>query len=100
TGHLPFDVELGTDLIGHQLFSPAPPPSWLHDQLDPRHERVILSAMRKRRENRYPSMEALLEDLDRDEPRGWSIHVEPDVYEPDTAAGRAAADFIATKFRR
>jgi serine/threonine-protein kinase len=99
TGHLPFDVELGTDLIGHQLFSPAPPPSWLDDDLDPRLERVILSAMRKRRENRYPSMDALLEDLDREEPQGFPITVEPDVYEPVTEAGREAASFVSTKFR-
>ncbi|MGZ3423829.1 MAG: protein kinase domain-containing protein [Polyangiales bacterium] len=99
TGHLPFDVELGTDLIGHQLFSPAPPPSWLDDDLDPRLERVILSAMRKRRENRYPSMEALLEDLGREDPQGWPMTIEPDVYEPVTDAGRAAASYVSTKFR-
>ncbi|HEX6277892.1 MAG TPA: serine/threonine-protein kinase, partial [Polyangiaceae bacterium] len=42
TGHLPFDVEQGVDLFGHQLFSPTPPPSWLVDELDPALEHIVL----------------------------------------------------------
>ncbi len=99
TGHLPFDAKPGTDLLGHQLFSPAPPPSWLDDALDPRVERVILSAMRKRPENRYVTMDALLRDLDREAPEGWPVVRAPDVYEPATDAGREAVDFVSARFR-
>jgi eukaryotic-like serine/threonine-protein kinase len=99
TGHLPFDVEMGTTLLGHQLFSPAPPPSWLDDDLDKSVERVILSAMRKDPANRYPSMDAFLEDLSRDEPRGAPMVAEPDVYHPSSQAGHEAAKFLSQQFR-
>ena len=99
TGHLPFDVELGTDLLGHQLFSPAPPPSWLDDDLDPNIERVILCAMRKDPVNRYPSMDALLEDLSRAHSLGWPLTKRPDVYQPTTDAGLDAARFLSSQFR-
>src|SRR5882762_4672638 len=65
TGHLPFDVETDVELLAHQMYSPAPPPSWLQEDIDPRIERVILRAMRKHPDNRYPSMEALVADLER-----------------------------------
>jgi len=100
TGHLPFDVEMGTDLLGHQLFSPAPPPSWLDDDLDPNVERVILCAMRKDPDNRYPTIECFLEDLDRGRSEGWPMMKRPDVYEPMTDPGREAARFLSTQFRR
>ncbi len=105
TGHLPFDVEKGTDLLGHQLFSPAPPPSWLRDDLDPRVERIVLAAMRKQPENRYPSMAEFLEDLERalglrgGDPLGRPLVKDPDVYAPATDNGRAAAGFLSKQFR-
>lgn len=64
TGQLPFDLELGTTLLRHQLSSPVPPPSWLVDGLDPRLDAVVVRATKKAPENRYPSMAALLADLD------------------------------------
>jgi len=100
TGHLPFDVELGTDLLAHQLFSPAPPPSWLDDDLDPNIERVILCAMRKHPDNRYPTMEAFLEDLARERSEGWPMLKRPDVYEPMTDQGTEAAKFLGIQFGR
>lgn len=100
TGHLPFDVALSTDLLGHQLFSPAPPPSWLDDDLDPNLERVILCAMRKDPRNRYASMDAFLEDLQRKNPVGCEMSVTPDVYQPQTEAGREAARFLSKGFHR
>lgn len=99
TGHLPFDVEHHPDMLGHQLFSPAPPPSWLHDGLAPEVERVILSAMRKDPENRYPTMEAFLEDLGSDRPSGWPVRTSPDLYRPITETGRAAARLLSERFR-
>lgn len=64
TGHLPFDLELGTTLLRHQLSSPVPPPSWLVDGLDPRLDAVVVRATRKDPDNRYPNMAALLADLE------------------------------------
>jgi serine/threonine-protein kinase len=64
TGQLPFDLELGTTLLRHHLSSPIPPPSWLVDGLDPRLDAVVVRATKKDPANRYPSMAALLSDLD------------------------------------
>jgi serine/threonine-protein kinase len=64
TGQLPFDLELGTTLLRHHLSSPIPPPSWLVDDLDRRLDAVVVRATKKDPANRYPSMAALLSDLD------------------------------------
>jgi eukaryotic-like serine/threonine-protein kinase len=64
TGQLPFDLELGTTLLKHHVSSPIPPPSWLVDGLDRRLDAVVVRATKKDPENRYPSMHALLSDLD------------------------------------
>jgi serine/threonine-protein kinase len=104
TGHLPFDVETDLEMLAHQMYSPAPPASWLHEQIDPRIELVIMRAMRKRPENRYPTMEALLADLDHI--LGFSanhdIELTPrplnDTYEPRTASGRDAARILRGRF--
>jgi len=64
TGQLPFDLELGTTLLRHHVSSPIPPPSWLVDDLDKRLDAVVVRATKKDPANRYPSMAALLSDLD------------------------------------
>jgi serine/threonine protein kinase len=64
TGHLPFDLEVGTTLLRHHLSSSVPPPSWLIDDLDVRLDAIVERATRKHPENRYPNMLALLADLD------------------------------------
>lgn len=64
TGQLPFDLELGTTLLRHHVSSPIPPPSWLVDGLDARLDAVVVRATKKDPANRYPSMKALLSDLD------------------------------------
>lgn len=64
TGHLPFDLEVGTTLLKHHLSSIVPPPSWLVDDLDARLDAIVERATRKHPENRYPDMLALLADLD------------------------------------
>ncbi len=111
TGHLPFDLEQsarepapdlrGKALLAHQLFSPVPPPSWLDERLDSGIERVILCATRKRRENRYPTMEALRRDLQRvvegKKPRGQPLAAEPDVFEPASKMGREAAAYLSSE---
>ena len=102
TGHLPFDLDVGVDLFSHQLFSPAPPPSWLAEHIDPDLEQVILRCVRKHPENRYPSMQAVLDDLERIAAGGdiaeLPLKREPDVYKPKNSMGRVAAESLAAHF--
>lgn len=107
TGQLPFEVARGADLFSHQLYSPAPPPTWLNESIDPGTEAVILRAMRKHPENRYPSMRALMDDLDALvglSPRrdrvvvGGPLVHDPDVYRPQNPKSRDVADILAVNF--
>jgi serine/threonine-protein kinase len=105
TGQLPFDLDPGADLFSHQLFSPAPPPSWLIESVDPRLERLILRCMRKHPDNRYPSMQAVLDDLltiagsDAGEMTDAPpLAPNPDVYQPRNQKGRDAAEALAAYF--
>jgi eukaryotic-like serine/threonine-protein kinase len=106
TGQLPFDVETDLELLAHQMYSPAPPPSWLDESIDPRIERIVLRAMRKRPENRYPNMTAVVTDLERvlglshDERVDEAPRSEEDTYEPLTPSGRASADVLKAQFGR
>jgi serine/threonine-protein kinase len=102
-GYLTFEASVGP-LVRHQLFSPIPQATWLEAGLDPRLEAVIVNATRKRRENRYPSAEALLQDLDA--VVGLATHgVEirtlsrtPDLYEPQTELGQRRLEHLSEKF--
>ncbi len=64
TGQLPFDLPLSATLLRHHLYSPLPPLSWLVDGIDPRLEALVARATRKDPTLRYPSMLALVADLD------------------------------------
>jgi serine/threonine protein kinase len=94
TGHVPFDLELGTTLLRHQLGSPVPPPSWLHDRLDRRLDAVVVRATRKDPENRYANMAELLADLDALsldlDPQARPAPPESDRYVPRTGRARDA----------
>jgi len=107
TGQLPFDVDPGADLFSHQIFSPAPPPSWLLEDIDPRLEQLVLRCLRKDPENRYASMQALLDDLiDIDnhslkaasEVEVPALQRQPDVYIPRNSKGRDVAEDLARYF--
>jgi eukaryotic-like serine/threonine-protein kinase len=100
TGSLPFDDPDDARLVAAHLYTPPPRPSALRPGLDPRVDRVVAAALRKRPDNRYASMAALLEDLERllgrrdgdigaPEPA-----LVPDVYEPRNPMSRAAARFL------
>jgi serine/threonine-protein kinase len=102
TGHLPFDVDPGVDLFSHQIFSPAPPPSWLIDDLDPALEQLVLRCVRKHPANRYHSFATVVEDLDRIA-AGAEISLlpllrDPDAYRPRNESGREAAEVLAMRF--
>ncbi len=103
TGHLPFEGERSVDLLAHQVVLAAAPPSWFVENLDPRIDQLVGRCMKKRPENRYPTISAMLADMHRliDEP-GAPLSappriVEPDVYEPRTRLGRDTAVLFCRK---
>ena len=106
TGQLPFDADAGVDLLSHQLFSRAPPPSWLVESVDPRLEQLILRCLHKHPENRYPRIQILLEDLEliaNSAPSGRQMSVpqmprSPDIYKPHNTKGRGVAEALAGYF--
>lgn len=101
TRELPFDGASAHDLLAHQLASRSPPPSWLIDQLDEGIDTLILTAVRKNPENRYPTMQAMLEDIERliagRTPRGVAMQRSPDTYEPRSALGRSALELLTRR---
>ena len=105
TGHLPFDVKTGLDMLSHQLLSPIPPLNWLCDDADHWLESIIIRATRKHPLNRYQLMAALLSDLqqlDIPEPERAGIctecSVEPDEYVPIGSRGKEIAAGLAQRF--
>lgn len=100
TGRLPFQAPNDPLLVAQQLFLPPPRPSRVRPGLDLRIDDVILTAMRKRPENRYPTMAALLEDLERILGRREGpvmegpMRVLPDLYEPISHSSREAAKML------
>lgn len=104
TGGLPFSAKEDAELLAHQLLLPTPPPSGRVDGLDERIERVILKALRKRPENRYASMQEIVDDLERilgrrdgDLGADAPLAREPDVYQPRSVFARNAARFFYKK---
>ncbi len=99
TGELPFDTHLGTQLLVHQLTSPAPPLSWLANDIEPALDALIAVALRKAKENRYQTMLALLSDLELIEEGervilGAPVTAYPDSYEPLNELGRRALKLL------
>lgn len=108
TGHLPFDAHSKNDLLRHQLFSPVPPASWLHDDIAPSLERIVHQATRKSPGARFSSMAEMRKALNEvsltdNTPvssrfSSFTFSSEPDVYHPVTARGRHAASVLSTEF--
>jgi serine/threonine-protein kinase len=87
TGRLPFDAPEDVRLLASHLIVPPRPPTSIVPDLDPRLERVILTALRKHPDNRYRTMDALVDDLEaiqRDEP----LPERPLARDPDKFAPR------------
>jgi serine/threonine-protein kinase len=103
TGQLPFHANEEAELLAHQLILPVPPPSRKKRGLDQGIEAVILKATRKRPENRYSSLEEMLDDIERlMGDRGGTLDaIKPsamtDVYEPRGAFAKNAAAFLYRK---
>jgi serine/threonine-protein kinase len=116
TGHLPFDdVKSKHHLLRHQLFSPVPPASWLHDEINPELERLIHRCTRKAPAARYRTMDEVVaafdaaligrsSELSRTEESTSASSLEragscdPDIYVPLTDKGRKAAEILAVEF--
>jgi serine/threonine-protein kinase len=101
TGRLPFEPPDDALLVAHHLFVPPRRPAILKPGVDPRFEAVILTALRKRPENRYPSMSLLLEDLERilgrreGDVAPGPLRATPDRYQPVSPMAREAARVLS-----
>jgi len=62
-GRGPFEDDDEVATMAHQIFTAPPPPSKFVRDLDPWLEAVLLRAMRKDPNERYPKMDALVDDL-------------------------------------
>jgi serine/threonine protein kinase len=98
TGSLPFDDESDSKVVAHHLYTAPPAPSARRAGLDPRVDSVVARALGKRPEDRYPSMGALLEDVERLLGRRGGEVAAPvaprDGYVPQNPMSRAAARFL------
>ncbi len=101
TGRLPFDQADDADLVAHQLFAP---PSLSVMPLEVRLAKVLASALRKAPDNRYPTMGAMRDDLEKlvglraGEVVGAALATVPDRYQPKSPGGRAADAALWTRF--
>lgn len=108
TGHLPFDANSKDALLRHQLFSPVPPVSWLHEDIPEMLENIVHRATRKSPDARFEAMADFKRALDvfagMDDPppsrraRDIDLPQEDDVYTPVSQRGRHAATVLAAEF--
>jgi eukaryotic-like serine/threonine-protein kinase len=101
-GRLPFTAKTEPETLALQLLAPAPAPGLGGAGLAPGLEAILLRALRKRPDNRYPSMEAFLDDLDsvlagRAPRLARQLLTAPDVYTPVTPFAITAAKFLSRK---
>ena len=104
TGEWPFHGESDEDVLTHQLFSATPPASWLADGLDPAVDDIVACATRKHPDNRYPSVAALREDIERvlgtraGQAVALPLQRDPDRYVPTSPLGRRATSALAQRW--
>jgi len=65
TGHVPFDSETPFGVLSQHISAEPPPPSALNPRVSPGLEAIVLKCLAKKPEHRYPTMAALIEELDR-----------------------------------
>jgi len=100
TGRLPFDMLDDMTVLAHHVFSAPPRPRELHPGVSRWLEAMILAAMRKNPDNRYPTMDALIEDLERisgqrsGEVAKGHLRKTPDRYEPRTELAQSVAEAL------
>jgi eukaryotic-like serine/threonine-protein kinase len=101
-GRLPFRAASDPEMLAHHLVTPAPPPALGSAGLAPGLEAILMRALRKAPDNRYPSMDALAADLDRlTEGSAPALArmppLSPDAYSPRTALSLTTAKFLYKK---
>jgi len=102
-GKLPFRSDDDALLLAQQLVNPPPDPSDVAPGFDRAMEGVILKAIRKRQGDRYQTMDAFVEDIERlMGKRLGSLHAGllprgPDVYQPQSDMAKMAAKFFYRK---
>jgi serine/threonine protein kinase len=97
TGQLPFSGGQGLETLAKQLLRPPLLPSRVAKDLDPRVERVIIHAIHKQPQNRYPSMKLFADDLRKlDRPKAQLLAGEP---ERDRYEISEVAELIAKTYR-
>jgi eukaryotic-like serine/threonine-protein kinase len=91
-------MEYDALMLAHQLITEPLPPQLGDGTVQRALEAVIMKAIRKRPENRYPAMESLLDDLSRlGAPHALAARApiqQPDVYQPKTVFSQNAARFF------
>jgi serine/threonine-protein kinase len=103
TGDLPFREDDDAILLARQLLTSPPEPTEVRPGLDRAMQGVVLKALRKRPDDRYPTMDAFLEDIERLMGKRLGSLVAgmlsrgPDTYEPKTPLSRSAARFFYRK---
>jgi eukaryotic-like serine/threonine-protein kinase len=65
TGHVPFDSETPFGILTQHINAEPPPVSALNPKVSPGLEAIVMKCLAKKPDHRYPSMEALIEEIDR-----------------------------------
>ncbi|HVY45964.1 MAG TPA: serine/threonine-protein kinase [Minicystis sp.] len=99
SGRLPFDFDDESKVLAHQLAAPPPPPALGEGPLARDLAAIIVRTLRKKKENRYPTMAALEADLARAGTGARLAAAEPlaaadDTYVPASAFAERAAAFL------
>jgi serine/threonine-protein kinase len=99
SGRLPFRDQLVPDLLARQLASAPHPPYFGKGPLERGLVAIVTKALRKHRDNRYPSMDLLIEDLDALGSWRGPVHAnqpitEPDAYVAETPFSTRAAEVL------
>jgi hypothetical protein len=92
TGRLPFEAAEMMDVAMLHLHQPPPAPRSLRPEINPELERVILRALSKKPEDRYPTGAALVKALER------ALHVAPaSIMRPPVTGPLSMADRVAVE---
>ena len=99
SGRLPFREVLVPDLLARQLASPPHAPYIGKGPVERHLVAIVLKALRKQRDNRYASMDLLIEDLDALGTWNGPVHAlariaGPDLYVPETPFSTRAAEVL------
>jgi serine/threonine protein kinase len=101
-GRLPFDGPDDVTILAKQLLMHPPPPSYFEPGIDPRVERVIMTAIHKRPEHRFPSMQLFGNDLRAIARQSelWAPEPQRDYYDTSSLAASQIAAGYRTLLRQ